>query len=174
MYRRAQELVDSIGGTFSVQEKVQALSVQDQQMVEIVKALAANAEVLIMDEPTSALPESEVQYLFRTIRGLKARGVAIVYVSHRLNEIFEICDDITVLRDGVTAFLSPVAATSQQEVVAQMIGREVAVLYPKQEAEIGSPVFEVEHLSDGATVDVYKRQASDTAARLKTAVTSVH
>ena len=152
MYRRAQELVDSIGGTFSVQEKVQALSVQDQQMVEIVKALAANAEVLIMDEPTSALPESEVQYLFRTIRGLKARGVAIVYVSHRLNEIFEICDDITVLRDGVTAFLSPVAATSQQEVVAQMIGREVAVLYPKQEAEIGSPVFEVEHLSDGATV----------------------
>lgn len=125
---------------------------QDQQVVEIVKALAANAEVLIMDEPTSALPESEVQHLFRTIRGLKARGVAIVYVSHRLNEIFEICDDITVLRDGVTAFLSPVAATSQQEVVAQMIGREVAVLYPKQEAEIGSPVFEVEHLSDGATV----------------------
>ena len=152
MYRRAQELVDSIGGTFSVQEKVQALSVQDQQVAEIVKALAANAEVLIMDEPTSALPESEVQHLFRTIRGLKARGVAIVYVSHRLNEIFEICDDITVLRDGVTAFLSPVAATSQQEVVAQMIGREVAVLYPKQEAEIGSPVFEVEHLSDGATV----------------------
>lgn len=135
-----------------MQEKVQALSVQNQQVVEIVKALAANAEVLIMDEPTSALPESEVQHLFHTIRGLKARGVAIVYVSHRLNEIFEICDDITVLRDGVTAFLSPVAATSQQEVVAQMIGREVAVLYPKQEAKIGGPVFEVEHLSDGATV----------------------
>ena len=76
MYRRAQELVDSIGGTFSVQEKVQALSVQNQQVVEIVKALAANAEVLIMDEPTSALPESEVQHLFRTIRSLKARGVA--------------------------------------------------------------------------------------------------
>lgn len=152
MYRRAQELVDSIGGTFSVQEKVQALSVQNQQVVEIVKALAANAEVLIMDEPTSALPESEVQHLFRTIRGLKARGVAIVYVSHRLNEIFEICDDITVLRDGVTAFLSPVAATTQQEVVAQMIGKEVTVLYPKQTAEIGGPVLEVQHLSDGETV----------------------
>lgn len=152
MNRRAQELVDSIGGTFSAEEKVQELSVQNQQVVEIVKALAANAEVLIMDEPTSALPESEVQHLFHTIRSLKARGVAIVYVSHRLNEIFEICDDITVLRDGVTAFLSEVGATTQQEVVAQMIGKEVTVLYPKQDAKIGDVVFEARHLSDGETV----------------------
>ena len=112
--RRAQELVDSIGGTFSVLEPVQNLTVQNQQVVEIVKALAANAEILVMDEPTSALPESEVQHLFTTIRGLKERGTAIVYVSHRLNEIFEICDDITVLRDGVTAFRSQVDATTPE------------------------------------------------------------
>lgn len=89
-----------------MQEKVQALSVQNQQVVEIVKALAANAEVLIMDEPTSALPESEVQHLFHTIRGLKARGVAHRVCLAPVERNFEICDDITVLRDGVTAFLS--------------------------------------------------------------------
>ncbi|MDO5603304.1 MAG: sugar ABC transporter ATP-binding protein, partial [Oscillospiraceae bacterium] len=83
---------------------------------------------------------------------LKKRGVAIVYVSHRLNEIFEICDDITVLRDGVTAFCSKVSETTQQEIVAQMIGKEIEVLYPKMEAEIGETVFEVQHLSDGDTV----------------------
>ena len=150
--RRAQELVDSIGGTFSVLEPVQNLTVQNQQVVEIVKALAANAEILVMDEPTSALPESEVQHLFTTIRGLKERGTAIVYVSHRLNEIFEICDDITVLRDGVTAFRSRVDATTPEEIVAQMIGREIRDLYPKEEAAIGGEVFRVEGLSDGNTV----------------------
>lgn len=152
MSRKAQELIDSIGGTFSAADLVQDLTVQNQQVVEIVKALAANAEVLIMDEPTSALPESEVQNLFTTIRGLKKRGVAIVYVSHRLNEIQEICDDITVLRDGVTAFRGAVADTDQHEIVAQMIGKEIGALYPKQTCEIGETVFSVEHLRDGDTV----------------------
>ena len=152
MREKAQQLVDSIGGTFSVTEKVQDLTVQNQQVVEIVKALATNAEIIVMDEPTSALPESEVKHLFTTIRGLKSQGVAIVYVSHRLNEIFEICDDITVLRDGVTAFQTKVSQTTQQEIVAQMIGKEIKALYPKQEVEIGEEVFRVEHLSDGSTV----------------------
>lgn len=152
MLEKAQQLVDSIGGRFSVTEKVQDMTVQNQQVVEIVKALAANAKVLIMDEPTSALPESEVQHLFTTIRELKKRGVAIVYVSHRLNEILDICDDITVLRDGVTAFCSTIASTNQQEIVAQMIGKEIGALYPKQDAKIGETVFEVQGLSDGDTV----------------------
>lgn len=152
MNQKAQQLIDSIGGTFAATDKVQELTVQNQQVVEIVKALAANAEILIMDEPTSALPESEVQHLFTTIRGLKKHGVAIVYVSHRLNEIFEICDDITVLRDGVTAFRSKVSETTQQEIVSQMIGKEIGALYPKQEAQIGETVFEVQNLSDGDTV----------------------
>lgn len=150
--RRAQELVDSIGGAFSVLEKVQNLTVQNQQVVEIVKSLAANAGIIVMDEPTSALPESEVRHLFTTIRGLKERGVAIVYVSHRLNEIFEICDDITVLRDGVTAFRSKVSETTREEIVAQMIGKEIKELYPKEEAQIGREVFRVESLCDGNTV----------------------
>lgn len=150
--RKAQQLVDSIGGTFSAIEKVQDLTVQNQQVVEIVKSLAANAEIIVMDEPTSALPESEVQHLFTTIRGLKERGTSIVYVSHRLNEIFEICDDITVLRDGVTAFRSKVSGTSQEEVVAQMIGKEIGDLYPKEDAQISGEVFRVEGLADGNTI----------------------
>lgn len=152
MNEKAQKLIDSIEGTFSAADKVQDLTIQNQQVVEIVKALAADAEILIMDEPTSALPENEVQHLFTTIRGLKNRGVAVVYVSHRLNEIMEICDDITILRDGSTAFQGTIAATSQHEIVAQMIGKEIEVLYPKQESQIGEVVFEVRHLCDRNTV----------------------
>lgn len=145
---RAAELVRSIGGDFNVTEKVANLTVQNQQIVEIVKALAGDAKVLIMDEPTSALPESEVQNLFRTIRALKARGVAIVYVSHRLNEIFEICDRIAVLRDGVTVAQKPICETSDVEVINLMVGRDVGKLYPKLESAVGPEVLAVQGLQD--------------------------
>lgn len=145
---RAERLVRSIGGEFDVSEKVSALTVQNQQIVEIVKALARDAKVLIMDEPTSALPENEVQNLFRTIRALKERGVAIIYVSHRLNEIFEICERIAVLRDGVTVAEKPIAQTSQAEVISLMVGRNVGKLYPKLESKPGAEVLAVQNLHD--------------------------
>ena len=146
--KRAEELVRSIGGEFDVNEKVSTLTVQNRQIVEIVKALAGKARVLIMDEPTSALPENEVQNLFRTIRALKAEGVAIVYVSHRLNEIFEICDRIAVLRDGMTIAQKAVADTSSDEVISLMVGHNVGHLYPKQESTPGEEVLAVKNLCD--------------------------
>jgi ABC-type sugar transport system ATPase subunit len=149
---RAEELVLSIGGEFDVGAKVSSLTVQNQQIVEIVKALATDVKVLIMDEPTSALPENEVQNLFRTVRALKERGVAIIYVSHRLNEIFEICERIAVLRDGVTVTQKPISETSQMEVISLMVGRDVGKLYPKLDNEAGEEVLRVEKLRDAGGV----------------------
>lgn len=146
MTQRAEELIRSIGGEFDVNEKVSALTVQNQQIVEIVKALATDVKVLIMDEPTSALPENEVQNLFRTIRALKERGVGIIYVSHRLNEIFEICGRIAVLRDGVTVAQRLITETTQMEVISLMVGRNVGKLYPKLEGKAGGEVLAVENL----------------------------
>ena len=100
MYRRAQELVDSIGGTFSVQEKVQALSVQDQQMVEIVKALAANAEVLIMDEPTSGLDPLIQQAFYDILKEENSRGATVFFSSHVLSEVQKLCDRVAILKEG--------------------------------------------------------------------------
>ncbi len=145
---RAGKLVRSIGGEFDVNEKVSALTVQNQQIVEIVKALATDAKVLIMDEPTSALPENEVQNLFRTIRALKEQGVAIIYVSHRLNEIFEICQRIAVLRDGVTVAQKSITETTQTEIISLMVGRTVGKLYPKLENRPGEAMLAVEDLRD--------------------------
>ncbi len=152
MENRAQDIVDSIGGKFSVTTIVKNLSVQNQQIVEIAKSLAANAQIIIMDEPTSALPEHEVQNLFNTIRGLKARNVAIVYVSHRLNEIFEICDEITVLRDGITTYVDELKNMTPTQVVEQMIGKEVEELYPKLDVKPKDIVFEAHNLNDGDTL----------------------
>ena len=150
--RKAQELVDLIGGGFKITEKASALTVQNQQVVEIVKAFSLNAEIIIMDEPTSALPENEVQKLFKTIRELQKQGVSIIYVSHRLNEIFEICQRITVLSDGMTAAVVEVAKTTQAEVISHMIGKELNELYPKMPTQIGEIALEVNGLSDGKVV----------------------
>ena len=100
MYRRAQELVDSIGGTFSVQEKVQALSVQNQQVVEIVKALAANAEVLIMDEPTSGLDPLIQQAFYDILKEENSRGATVFFSSHVLSEVQKLCDRVAILKEG--------------------------------------------------------------------------
>lgn len=155
--QRAQELVRSIGGEFDVRAKVSTLTVQNQQIVEIVKALATDAKVLIMDEPTSALPENEVQNLFRTIRALKQRGVAIIYVSHRLGEIFEICERITVLRDGVSVAQKTTEELTQAEVINLMVGKDVGKLYPKLQSQPGDEVLSVKRLRDA---DGVVREAS--------------
>jgi len=152
MYRKTRDLISSIGGDFDPSEKVSNLTVQDQQIVEIAKTLSADAEVLVMDEPTSALPENEVRNLFAAIRRLKERGVSIIYVSHRLNEIFEICDRITVLRDGKTVALARIADVDQTWVISQMVGKNVGNLYPKTGSHIGNVAMEVNDMSGGTYV----------------------
>ena len=129
-----------------VDAPVRALSVANRQRVEIAKALSLNARVLIMDEPTAALTEADVARLFELVRRLKARGVGVVYISHRMAEIFALADRVTVLRDGQHVGTKPVADTSEPELIAMMVGRTLDHLFPKSAARVGAPVLEVRDL----------------------------
>ncbi|MGG4196657.1 sugar ABC transporter ATP-binding protein [Paenibacillus sp. UNC217MF] len=120
-------------------------SVGQQQMIEIAKALLTDTKIIIMDEPTSALTEREIQKLFEVIQSLKKEGVSIVYISHRMEEIFEICDRITVMRDGRTVDTKPIPETNFDEVVKKMVGRELTERYPARNPSPGEVVLEVEH-----------------------------
>lgn len=120
-------------------------SVGQQQMIEIAKALLTDTKVIIMDEPTSALTEREIQKLFEVIQSLKKEGVSIVYISHRMEEIFEICDRITVMRDGRTVDTKAIPETNFDEVVKKMVGRELTERYPARNPSPGEVVLEVEH-----------------------------
>ena len=125
---------------------VSSLSVANRQRVEIAKALSLNARVLILDEPTAALPEADVERLFVIVRNLRARGVGVVYISHRMAEIFILADRVTVLRDGAFVATKPVAETTEPELIAMMVGRTIDRLFPKLATKIGPPVLEVRDL----------------------------
>ena len=127
--------------------KVGALNVGNRQRVEIAKALSLDAQILIMDEPTAALTESDVEQLFSIVRLLRERGVSIIYISHRLNEVFELADRVTVLRDGEYIGTHAVADTDEAELISMMVGRTIENLFPKQTAEIGDIVLEARHLN---------------------------
>ena len=122
---------------------VRSLSVANRQRVEIAKALSLDARVLILDEPTAALTEADVRRLFEIVRRLKARGVGVVYISHRMAEIFALADRVTVLRDGQLVGTKAVSATSEPELIAMMVGRAIEQLFPKIGARVGEPVLEV-------------------------------
>lgn len=127
-----------------------SLSIGQQQMVEIAKALSLNAQVLIMDEPTAALSERETERLFSIIADLKARGVGIVYVSHRMEEIFRVCDKISVLRDGQFVGERVIAHTSFDEIERLMVGREIGDRFPARKAELGEIRLQVRNLADAS------------------------
>ena len=127
--------------------KVGALNVGNRQRVEIAKALSLDAQILIMDEPTAALTESDVEQLFSIVRLLRERGVSIIYISHRLNEVFELADRVTVLRDGEYIGTHNVADTDEAELISMMVGRTIENLFPKQTAEIGDVVLEARNLN---------------------------
>ncbi len=140
-------LLERLGIELDGRASVEDLSVARQQMVEIAKALSLNARIIIMDEPTSALTERETATLFQIIGRLKAEGVAVVYISHRLEEIFRIADRVTVLRDGRLVNSLLVADTTPALLIGMMVGRELTALYPKEPVEIGAPVLEIRSLS---------------------------
>ncbi len=125
---------------------IRKLSVAQMQLVEIVKAISLNAKIVIMDEPTSAITETEVNVLFEQIRRLKEQGVAIVYISHKMDEIFQISDRITVLRDGTLAGTGESKDLDRDKLISMMVGREIKEVYPKVEVSIGRAILEVEHL----------------------------
>ncbi|WP_281252444.1 sugar ABC transporter ATP-binding protein [Oceanobacillus timonensis] len=132
------------------------LSVGKQQMVEIARALATKAELIIMDEPTAALTEREIESLFKVVHSLREQGVSIIYISHRMEEIFEICDRITVLRDGQYVGTKNVRETSFESIVKMMVGRELGERFPTRNNVIGDVIFEVENLElEGFFKDIH-------------------
>jgi len=150
---RSRALLDSLDSAeLDVDTKVARLSVAQRQRVEIAKALSRDARVLIMDEPTASLAEADVQRLMDVVRALRARGVAIIYVSHRMPEIFALADRVTVLRDGALIGTKEIGEVTEASLVAMMVGRSIDQLFPKPEPIIGDVLLEVEGLRCGRLV----------------------
>lgn len=155
MYQDVERLLKSLDVQLSVYTPAKGLSVADQQLVEIAKALSLNARVLVMDEPTAALSAPEVEKLFTITRQLRQRGVAILFVSHRLEEVFALSDRVTIMRDGAHVITAPTSTFTSDDIIHHMVGRELTALFPKGEAEIGEVILDVRHLTrEGVFRDV--------------------
>ena len=155
MYRDAEQLLSSLGVHLDLKTKARYLSIAQQQMVEIARALSVNARILIMDEPTSALTLNEVADLFQIVRRLRENGTAILFISHRLEELFEIADRVTVLRDGAYVDTRTMDGVTQEELIRMMVGRTVKNLFPKKDVQAGEVVLRVKNLTrKGAFKDV--------------------
>ena len=153
--RRAERLFANLGVKQRVSVPVRGLSVADQQLVEIAKALSLDARVLVMDEPTAALSSREVERLFTIIRQLRGRGVAILFVDHRMEEVFEIADRVSVLRDGRHVITAPISSLTPADAIRHMVGRRLETLFPKERAPIGEVALEVRGLArSGVFADV--------------------
>ena len=147
LYGDAQSVMDSLGVAVDVRAEVSRLSVAQQQMVEIAKATSRNSIIIAMDEPSATLTDHELKNLFVLIRELKTRGVGIVYISHRMEEIFDICDRVTVFRDGQYVGTKRIEDTNRDEVIRMMVGRELKESIPKRPAKVGEPILEVRGLT---------------------------
>lgn len=151
MNKEAKKILSALGLNEDVKALTSELSVGKQQIIEIAKAMSSNAEIIIMDEPTAALTDREIESLFKTIKGLQANGVSFVYISHRMEEIFSICDRITILRDGEFVGVKKIRETSFDEIVQMMVGRELGERFPTRNSTIG----EVKLAAEGLTRNGY-------------------
>lgn len=146
MESEAKALFTQLGVDLDVKRRARGLSIADQQIVEIAKALSINAQVIIMDEPTAALSSKEVDRLFSVARSLQAKNCAVVFVSHRLDEVFALCQRMTVMRDGATVGTDLISKVNEAQIIKMMVGREVSELFPKLPAKLGEVVLKVENL----------------------------
>jgi len=147
LFAQSQQLLDELGVRINSKSLIKNLGIAEQQMVEVAKALSFRSKILIMDEPTSALTEEEIKELFQTIKRLKKKGVAIIYISHRIEELFEIGDKVTVLRDGKYIDTKNIAETNSAELIRLMVNRELNEQFPKQVAKKGDEILRVESLA---------------------------
>jgi rhamnose transport system ATP-binding protein len=155
MRRDAAALFDQLGVPLDPDRPARGLSIADQQLVEIAKALSANARVIVMDEPTAALATTEVERLFGIVETLRAHGNAVLFVSHRLEEIFALCQRVTVMRDGRHVLTKPIGELTTQSIIRAMVGRDMDALFPKVAAEPGRVVLKVDRLTrEGVFTDV--------------------
>lgn len=146
-YQEAQHLLDLVGLHINPTTLVKDLSISQRQMVEVARALSLNAQIIVMDEPTSSLTDTETDILFGIMRTLKEQGVSIIFISHRMNEIFQIADAVTVMRDGENVGVFYGDDIDEHEIVSLMVGREINTLFVKEEAQIGNNVMEVRDLA---------------------------
>lgn len=147
LYFETQKLLDRLGLNINPRMKVINYGVGIQQMIEIAKALAKNTKILIMDEPTAALTESEVESLFRIINELRDQGVTCIIITHKLNEVFEISDTVTVLRDGKTVGTKLTKTLDEDKIISMMVGRELTDLFPREEHTPGEVIMEVKNFT---------------------------
>ncbi|HEK9984305.1 sugar ABC transporter ATP-binding protein [Streptococcus equi subsp. zooepidemicus] len=154
MKEKAKRAFDRLGISIPLDLPIGSLSVGQQQLIEIAKSLLSEVSLLVMDEPTAALTDRETESLFQMIASLKKEGVGIVYISHRMEEIFRVTDLITVMRDGIIVDTKPTAETNPAELVKKMVGRDIDDYYPAKAAELGELVFEVENLSGECFKDI--------------------
>ncbi len=147
MYAETEKWLKELGLDYNVKAPLGSLSIGQMQMIEIAKAVSHEAKVIIFDEPTSSLSDREVDFLFKVMNDLRDRGVAMIYISHKMDEIKKISDDITVMRDGTYVGTWQTAELSNEQIIAKMVGRELTNIYPEHKHEIGEVVMEVEGLT---------------------------
>jgi len=145
--QEAERILAQFDFNISPKKMVEELTLAQIQMLEIIKAVSSNAKLVIMDEPTSSLDNEESERLFKTIHELKKRGVSVIYISHRMEEIFSICDRVSVFRDGKFVGCDEMKGITPQKLISMMVGREVANIFPKVDCELGDVVFKVEGLT---------------------------
>ena len=154
MRRRAREIVEDLGMDIDINAQVSSLTVAKKQIVEIMHAINNNSRILIMDEPSAVLTDRELEVMFRIVKQLRDKGITIIYISHRLDEIFGLCSNVSVLRDGRHIDTIPVASIDRQGLINMMVGREMGQEYPKEVGNVGGTILEVKNLSRGILQDI--------------------
>ncbi|MBR6164798.1 MAG: sugar ABC transporter ATP-binding protein [Clostridia bacterium] len=149
MIRESQAMLDRFDLGINAADEIYDLSIAQQQMVEIVKAISFNCRILVMDEPTSSISDREVEQLFEIMRNLVKQGVGIIYISHKMSELNEVCDRVTVLRDGTYVGTRVVAETTKDELIALMVGRELDQYYTRDHVKDTEVVLKCDHIDDG-------------------------
>ena len=154
MRRRAREIVEDLGMDIDINAQVSSLTVAKKQIVEIMHAINNNSRILIMDEPSAVLTDRELEVMVRIVKQLRDEGITIIYISHRLDEIFGLCSNVSVLRDGCHIDTIPVASVDRQGLINMMVGREMGQEYPKEVGNVGGTILEVKNLSRGILQDI--------------------
>lgn len=167
LYRRARELLDDLHLPIDPHTLIRSLGIGQQQLVEIAKALSHQARILVLDEPTAALTGGEVETLFGILNKLRARGVAMIYISHKLDEVFRISDRITVLRDGKTVGTNTSSEWTEPQIIARMVGREVGDIFPVMNHERGDTVFAAKNISVADPVTPGKQLVDDVSLSVR-------
>ncbi len=168
MYQRADQLLRDLNiGGINVAQPVMNYGGGHQQLIEIAKALNKQAKLLILDEPSSSLTAAETRILLDIVRDLKRRGIACVYISHKLDEVEAVCDTITVIRDGRHVATEPMAALTTERIIAQMVGREIANLFPREPHPIGDVVFEARHVTCYDVTNPRRKRVDDVSFALR-------